>query len=298
MELNIYNFIKNDDLINKCKELNWVFSDYEKAKIIMGSKNTLKEKKEAYELLLETTDNDRLKVELKKIVEYQDKAQEEIKVGKRNTVFMLYLKGESPLVYDSFEYAYEYALERVGGSKYKTFKIKKAHKNLKAGQKPFDDDYVIYNSKGEAIDFHYYANDDYIKSYEINVKTFDGFDIYVPFWNGYVKYPTVYDDMQVLKRRTIDPEYIDDTQYIACNSLAFNGNNEAGISNNEEMPYDIYAGQLVYKYVTISKRRHSVEVETIPFEGLKKVKKDEITLSTKDTIKRIKEIIKKVNNEK
>ena len=93
MELNIYNFIKNDDLINKCKELNWVFSDYEKAKIIMGSKNTLKEKKEAYELLLETTDNDRLKVELKKIVEYQDKAQEEIKVGKRNTVFMLYLKG-------------------------------------------------------------------------------------------------------------------------------------------------------------------------------------------------------------
>lgn len=298
MEFNIYNFIKNDDLVNKCKELNWEFNDYEKAKIVMGSKNTLAQKKDAYNYLLENTDNDRLKVELQKIIQYQDDAQNDIKQGKRNTIFMLYLRGESPMVYDKFDDAYDYAKNKLAGSRFKTFKIAKTRKNVSVGEKLMDADYIIYNSLGEAIDFHYYANDDYIKSYEINVKTFDGFDIWVPFWNGYVKYPTVYENMQVLKRRTIDPEISDDTQYIACNNVAFNGNNEAGVSNTDEMPYDIFAGQLCYKYVTVSKRKHAVEVETIPFEGLKKVKKDEITLNTKDTIKRIKEVVKKVTAEK
>ena len=298
MSFNIYDFIKNEDLVSKCKELDWKFSDYEKAKIVMGSKNTLAEKKEAYTYLLNNTENDRLKVELSKIIQYQDKAIEEIKVSKRNTTYILYLKGEDIMVFDRWQDAYDYAKEKLSGTRFKTYKIKKVHKNLSKGKKPMDEDYVINNSLGDPIDFHYYANDDYIKSYEINVKTFDGFDLWVPFWNGYVKYPTVYDDMQVLKRRTIDPEISDDTQYIACNNIAFNGNNEFGVSNKDEMPYDIYAGQLCYKYVTISKRKHSVEVETIPFEGLKKVKKDEITLNTKDTIKRIKEVVKKVAADK
>jgi hypothetical protein len=295
MEFNIYDFIKNDDLVAKCKELNWEFSDYEKAKIIMGSKNSLRQKKDAYLYLLKNTENERLKVELQKIVEYQDKAQEEIKVAKKNIIYMLYMKNEDPIVFDKFELAFDYATDKLYG-KNKTFKIKKAHKNPEVGTIPVDEDYVIYNAVGEPIDFQYYANDDYIKSYEINVKTFDGFDVYVPFWNGYVKYPNVYDDFTVLKRKGIDPEYMDDTQYIACNSVAFNSNNEVGISNSDEMPYDIFAGQLCYKYVSVSKRKHAVEVETIPYEGLRKAKKDEISLSTKDTIKRIKEIIKKVNN--
>ena len=298
MSFNVYDFIKNEDLVNKCKELNWKFTDYEMAKIVMGSKNTLAQKKEAYTYLLNNTDNERLKVELQKVIHYQDEAQEDIKTPKRNSIYFLYLKGEKPIPYDRFNDAYEYALNKLAGSKFKTFKIAKVKKNLPVGEKAYGSDYIIYNSNGEGIDFHYYANDDYIKSYEINVKTFDGFDIWVPFWNGYVKYPTVYDDMQVLKRRTIDPEDTDDTQYIACNNVAFNGNNEAGVSKSDEMPYDIFAGQLCYKYVTVSKRKHAVEVETIPFEGLKKVKKDDITLNTKDTIKRIKEVVKKVTAEK
>lgn len=292
MTLNIYNFINNDDLAAKCKELNWNFTDYEKAKIIMCSFQTLDEKKKAYEEILAETDNDRLKLEISKIIEFQTKAQEEIKVGKRNTTYVLYIKGLDALVFDHFNDAYNYAVDYLKDySKKKTFKIKKARKNLRPGEKSFDDDYVIYDQEGVALDFSYYTNDDYIKSYEINTKNFNGFDAYVPFWNGYVKYPAVYDDFTVLRRRVIDPELKDDTQYVACNNVAFNGNNEAGLKNNDEMPYDIFSGQLCYKYITISKRRHSLEVETIPFEGLRKVKKEDISLNTKDTIKHVKELL-------
>ena len=295
MGLNIYDFINNEDLVEKCKELNWNFSDYEKAKIILTSFNSLDMKKNAYQQLLSETTDEKLKFEITKIVEFQDKAQEDIKLGKRNTTFLLYIRGLDVLVFDHFEDAYQYALDYLKDKK-RNFKIKKARKNLKAGKLYFDDDYVIYNNEGVALDFSYYTNDEYIKSFEIDSKTFSGFDEYVPFWDGYVKYPEVYDDYTVLRRRVIDPELRDDTQYIACNNVAFNGNNEAGIVKQEKMPYDIFAGQLCYKYIKISKRKHSLEVETIPFEGLRKVRKEDVTLNTKDTIKHVKDLVEKLNS--
>lgn len=298
MGLNIYDFINNDDLVEKCKELDWKFSDYEKAKIILTSFNSLADKKIAYTELLNETSDETLKLEIQKIIEFQDQAQNDIKLAKRNTIFLLYIRGIEVMVFDKFDAAYEYALDYLKDKKKKNFKIKKARKNLKNGKLPFGDDYVIYNNEGVALDFSYFTNDEYIKSFVIDTKNFDGFDEYVPFWDGYVKYPAVYDDFTVLRRRIIDPELRDDTQYIACNNVAFNGNNEANIENKAEMAYDILSGQLCYKYIKISKRKHSLEVETIPFEGLRKCKKEDITLNTKDTIKHVKDLIEKFGTNK
>ena len=298
MALNIYDFINNDDLVEKCKELNWEFSDYEKAKIILTSFASLESKKVAYNELFNSTSNETLKLEIAKIIEIQDKAQTSIKEAKRNTSYLLYIRGLDVMVFDHFESAYDYTLDHCKDKKKKNFKIKKARKNLKCGKMPYDDEYIIYNNEGVALDYSYFTNDEYFKSFVIDSKTFDGFSEYVPFWDGYVKYPAVYSDFTVLKRRVIDPELKDDTQYIACNNVAFNGNNEANIENKAEMPYDILSGQLCYKYIKISKRKHSLEVETIPFEGLKKCKKEDITLNTKDTIKHVKELIDKFGTNK
>lgn len=294
--MNIYDFLTNDDLAQKCKELNWDFSDYEKAKIVMASFASLDDKKKAYQEIKNETDNEQLKKEITKIIEFQDKAQEDIKVLKRNSIYCLYIRGLEALVFDHFDTAFNYAMDYLKDKKKRTFKIKKVKKNLKPGHIPYDTDYIIYNQDGVAMDFSYFSNDDFFKSFEIDEKKFSGFDKYVPFWDGYVKYPAVYDDFTVLRRRVIDPEDRDDTQYIACNNVAFNGNNEAGINNTEKMPYDIFSGQLCYKYIKISKRRHSLEVETIPLQGLRRVKKEDITLSTKDTIKHVKELVERFNN--
>lgn len=217
MSYDINDFISSPDLYRVIERRGWSFNDYQSAAIIYLSNVALTKKHEAYNDILSTTKNQRLANQL---MDALSTSKESLRIMEEIDGYQiaLYLPKRNAQLFMSYKEAYNYAMDFIknGNMKGNYFKITKGFFDI------FDYEFtavvssIIFNLNGVAINVYPYASTDLMTKWENHIdktnerlkKDEQALPAYknVPFFAGFIKYPKVYKEFEVVEYDHRDPE--------------------------------------------------------------------------------------------
>ena len=272
MRFNIYDYIYTRELKREYKRLNWNFSYEDMASIIYQSRCDYQKKLKGYDYIIKNTSNEILKEQLNKEIYYIFNYMEQMKNKNKNEVYYQFdnITKESHY-FSSYDKAIEYSLlNNKDNDKNYYFTIKKVKKNVKDNHSYKNE--IIFNYEGKAV----YMN--------LNYEEDNNF-----FGYKFVKYPPVFKEYDVVVKEDVYTNF-------------FGYKKQMIMANNQELLKDYFktidrlidkvdnSDQALFYYEFDSNGDIDLSERIEDIFNIRKIKKEEYSLTTKYEIKRIKEI--------
>lgn len=301
MSYDINEFISSPDLYRVIERRGWSFNDYQSAAIIFLSNAPLQKKLEAYSDILKSTKNVKLANQLSDTIET---SYESLNIIEQIDGYQiaLYLPKRNGQLFMSYREAYNYAIKCIKDGKLEGnyFKITKGIFDI------FDYEFsqvvssIVFNLNGVAINIYPYASEALVSKWEEHIdKTNerlkydnDALPAYknVPFFAGFIKYPKVYKEFEVVEYDHRDPE-LGYTRYICADFNVINKMNldlKKQADEKKIMLSSRVAGQPVFTSSINENDYLKSRFVTIDMVNLRRVQP---YIEEKETIRKIKELL-------
>ncbi len=302
MSYDINDFISSPDLYRVIERRGWEFNDYQSASIIFLSNAILEKKLNAYSDILQTTKNIKLANQLNDVI---NTSYESLRLMDEIDGYqvVLYLPKRNGQIFMSYKEAYNYAMAYINNDRHagNYFKITKGLFDV------FDYEFtsivssMVFNLNGIAINVYPYASNNLISKWEEHIdKTNErlkydneALPAYknVPFFAGFIKYPKVYKEFEVVEYDHKDPE-LGYSRYICAdfNSINKRNNELKKLADEKKLMLSArISGQPVFTSSINENEYNKASFNTLDMVNLRRVQPYE---EERELIKRIKELMK------